>query len=211
MMAGKLILTRHGESEFNAKSLWTGVWDVPLTAKGRRDASLTAAAIKTQHPTVAYTSKLSRAADTLKIILHDNHWKIPVHAAAALNERDYGELTGMNKWTVEKSFGVKQFNKWRRGWNEPVPGGETLKMVYERVVPYYEAHIRPQLQAGRSVIITAHGNSLRALMKHLDKDTVHEIEKVEMLFGDIVVYDMTAHGTVSSKRVTKIDTTPSPP
>src|SRR3712207_4590735 len=124
-----LILTRHGQSQFNAKSLWTGNWDVPLTAQGRHEAQLMAAAIKDIKPAVAFASALSRATETLSIILAHNHWKPKVYADAALNERDYGDLTGMNKWVVEERYGEAQFNKWRRGWNEPVPGGETLKQV----------------------------------------------------------------------------------
>jgi 2,3-bisphosphoglycerate-dependent phosphoglycerate mutase len=206
----KLILVRHGESQFNAKSLWTGIWDVPLTAKGTHDAALTAAALKHYKPAVAYTSKLSRAADTLNIILDENRWDIPVHASAALNERDYGDLTGMNKWAVEDQYGREQFTKWRRGWDEPVPGGETLKMVYARVVPYFEKHILPDLKNGKSVIIAAHGNSIRALMKYLDHDTPAQIEAVEMLFGEIVTYEVNAHGKVSDKNVIKLDVSTTP-
>jgi len=207
----KLILVRHGESAFNAKSLWTGVRDVPLTDKGQHDASLTAKAIKDQAPAIAFTSKLSRASETLSIIMQTNNWDIPVHAAPELNERDYGDLTGMNKWTVEKEFGVAQFTKWRRGWDDSVPGGETLKMVYERVVPYYKQHVRPLLEQGSNVIIAAHGNSIRALMKYLDKDTDREIERVEMLFGEIVIYDIRSDGSMAHKHVTKVNIGAAPP
>jgi 2,3-bisphosphoglycerate-dependent phosphoglycerate mutase len=206
----KLILVRHGESAFNAKSLWTGIWDVPLTPKGRHDAALTAAAIEDLKPDLAFTSKLSRASDTLKIILEHNHWNIPVHAGAALNERDYGDLTGMNKWDVEERYGQDQFAKWRRGWDEPVPNGETLKMVYARVVPYYCKYILPELISGRSVIVAAHGNSIRALTKYLENLSDKAIETVEMLFGQIVIYDVDNAGAVDNKAVIKLDITKPP-
>jgi 2,3-bisphosphoglycerate-dependent phosphoglycerate mutase len=194
-----LVLTRHGESQFNAKSLWTGTWDVPLTEKGRQEAVKVAHVIKDLKPAVAFTSNLSRATETLEIILTTNHWKPKVYADARLQERDYGELTGMNKWVVEERYGEAQFNKWRRGWDEPVPGGETLKKVYQRVVPYYDEHILPQLKHGKTVLITAHGNTLRALMKYLDDLSTAEVQGLEMPFGEAIVYTVDRHGEVTTK------------
>lgn len=205
-----LILVRHGESQFNAKSLWTGIWDVPLTDKGRHEAALMAKAIKDVKPAVAYTSALSRATETLTIILKTNRWKPKVYADAALNERDYGDLTGMNKWAVEEQYGEEQFNKWRRGWNEPVPHGETLKMVYKRAIIYYDKHILPELKNGKNVIIAAHGNTLRALMKYLDELTDAQVQNLEMPFGQVIVYDLDKHGAVLSKDVRKIATAAPP-
>lgn len=202
-----LILARHGESQFNAKSLWTGVWDVPLTQKGRHDANLMAAAVQDIKPDVAYTSGLSRAQDTLGIILRDNKWaKVPVHSDPAFNERDYGELTGMNKWTVEERYGVEQFNKWRRGWNEPVPGGETLKQVFQRAVPYFEKHVLPDLKRGQNVLIAAHGNTLRALIMYLDQLSSGQVQNLEMPFGQMLVYTLDSHGKILAKTIRKIDT-----
>ncbi|HSX01948.1 MAG TPA: 2,3-diphosphoglycerate-dependent phosphoglycerate mutase [Candidatus Saccharimonadia bacterium] len=200
----QLILARHGESEFNAKSLWTGIWDVPLTAKGRRDAALMAAVIHDLPIDVAFTSGLSRAQDTLAIILRDNHWIVPVHRSVALNERDYGQLTGLNKWEVEAKYGRPQFQRWRRGWNEPVPGGETLKDVSARAIPYYQEHIAPELQAGHNVLLVAHGNTLRALIKHLDLLSDEAVEQLEMPFGEIIVYDMSPDGRPTVKHVRQI-------
>ena len=140
-MTGRLILTRHGESEFNAKSLWTGTWDIPLTDKGRQQAQLMGEALSDLKPDVGFSSARMRAQDTLKGILQANHWDIPVHHSHLLNERDYGELTGLNKWEVEEKYGNDQFTRWRRGWDEPVPGGETLKDVYLRALPYFVEHI----------------------------------------------------------------------
>ena len=205
-----LVLTRHGESQFNAKSLWTGTWDVPLTDKGRHEAEMVAHTIKAFKPDFAYTSNLSRATETLQIILKTNHWKPKVAADAALGERDYGDLTGMNKWVVEEKYGEAQFNKWRRGWDEPVPGGETLKMVFKRVIPYYDEHMLPQLKQGHNVLVTAHGNSLRALQKGLDHLSNDQVKNLEMPFGEAIIYTINAQGEVSNKEIRKIHATPPP-
>src|SRR5687768_16257727 len=127
-----LILARHGESEFNAKSLWTGQWDVPLTPKGEGEAVQMGRLISDIPVDVAYTSGLERAPRTLEMILKTNHQNVPVHQRVALNERDYGELTGLNKWEVEDKYSQVQFQLWRRGWREAIPGGETLEQVYQR-------------------------------------------------------------------------------
>jgi 2,3-bisphosphoglycerate-dependent phosphoglycerate mutase len=210
MTPGKLILTRHGESEFNAKSLWTGIWDIPLTEKGRGQAVLMGEALADLKPDVAFASALIRAQDTLKIILHTNHLDIPVHHSHLLNERDYGELTGLNKWEVEQQYGADQFTRWRRGWDEPVPGGETLKDVYARAIPYFEEHILPLLKSGQTVILTAHGNTLRALIKLLDGIDDAGVEHLEMPFGQLITYEFDASGKPSSKQVRQIETTPTP-
>jgi 2,3-bisphosphoglycerate-dependent phosphoglycerate mutase len=206
----QLVLSRHGESEFNAKSLWTGIWDIPLTDKGRAQAVQMGESMADLKPDVAFTSALIRAQDTLKLILRQNHWDIPVHQSHLLNERDYGELTGLNKWEVETKYGKEQFTKWRRGWDEPVPGGETLKDVYSRSVPYFEEHIRPLLAAGQSALITAHGNTLRALIKYFDEINDHDVESLEMPFGQLIVYEFDADLSVVSKEIRQIDTTPTP-
>ncbi|HUD10839.1 MAG TPA: 2,3-diphosphoglycerate-dependent phosphoglycerate mutase [Candidatus Saccharimonadia bacterium] len=201
-----LILARHGESQFNAKSLWTGTWDVPLTKKGRRQATLMAKAVKDLKPKVAYTSLLSRAHETLDIIASTNKWaRLTIRTAGEFNERNYGDLTGMNKWAVEEQYGEKQFNKWRRGWDEPVPDGETLKMVFRRVVPYYEQHVEPDLAHGKDVLIVAHGNSLRALIKYLDELSDRQVEALEMPFGEVLVYEMDNHCHVKGKEVRKLE------
>lgn len=205
-----LILTRHGESQFNAKSLWTGTWDVPLTDKGRHEAAMVAHTIKDFRPTYAFTSNLSRATETLQIILSTNHWKPKVTADSALGERDYGELTGMNKWVVEEKYGAAQFNRWRRGWDEPVPGGETLKQVYQRVVPYYDKHIAPLLKKNTAVLLTAHGNSLRALIKYLDELSNDQVKNLEMPFGEAIIYTFNESGSVTGKEDRKISATPPP-
>ena len=206
-MSGKLILTRHGESEFNAKSLWTGQWDIPLTEKGKAQARLMGEALVDTKPDIAFTSSLIRAQETLKIILHTNHWAIPVHESHFLNERDYGNLTGLNKWEVEAKYGKEQFSKWRRGWDEPVPGGETLKDVSIRCLPYFDKTILPHLNHNENVIITAHGNTLRALIKYFDALDNLAVENLEVPFGQIISYDFSADLGPSNKVITQIKTT----
>jgi 2,3-bisphosphoglycerate-dependent phosphoglycerate mutase len=209
-MSGRLILTRHGESDFNAKSLWTGTWDIPLTDKGRQQARLMGETLADLPPDAAFSSALIRAQETLKLILAANHWDVPVHHSHLLNERDYGELTGLNKWEVEAKYGSDQFTKWRRGWDEPVPGGETLKDVYSRALPYFDEHILPLLQQSQTVILTAHGNTLRALIKHFDGLGDDGVEHLEVSFGQLVLYEFDNDGRPSGKNIRQIDTTPTP-
>src|SRR5579872_4687760 len=141
-----LVLVRHGESVWNEKGLWTGWTDVDLSEKGREEAREAGETIKNIHFAYAFTSALKRAQETLDEIKKVLGQEIPTTASSALNERSYGDLTGKNKWDIQKQYGDGQFQKWRRGWDEPVPGGETLKDVYARVVPYYQQEILPLLQ-----------------------------------------------------------------
>lgn len=211
LVMSRLVLVRHGESEFNAKSLWTGIWDIPLTDRGRKQAAQMGEAMRDIQPDIAFTSALIRAQDTLKTILHTNHWThIPVHQSKQLNERDYGKLTGLNKWEVETKYGSQQFQNWRRGWDEPVPDGETLKDVYDRAIPYFNEHILPELKAGRNVLVAAHGNTLRALIKYLEGLSDEEVPHLEMPFGDILIYEFDHSGTITAKDCRKILTTAPP-
>jgi 2,3-bisphosphoglycerate-dependent phosphoglycerate mutase len=209
-MPGRLILTRHGESEFNAKSLWTGTWDIPLTDKGRAQAQLMGEALSDFRPDAGFASALMRAQETLKLMLAANHWDIPVHHSHVLNERDYGELTGLNKWDVEAKYGADQFARWRRSWDAPVPGGETLKDVSDRALPYFEQHILPLLTSGQTVILTAHGNTLRALLKHFDGVDDVAVEHLEVPFGQLIIYSFDDKGRSTGKQIRQIDTTPTP-
>src|SRR5579875_1353683 len=197
-----LVLVRHGESEWNTLGLWTGWRDVSLTEAGHAEARRAAEALRGIKFDVAYTSKLKRARQTLDDIttalgIQD----LPVVEDAALNERDYGDLTAKNKWEVEKEYGEDQFLKWRRSWDYPVPGGETLKDVYARVAPYYDQHIRPVLKAGKNVIVAAHGNSLRALVKHLENIPDDEIPKLEIGTGEVYVYEVDPSGKITAKTI----------
>lgn len=186
-----LVLVRHGQSEWNLLGQWTGLTDVALTDEGRAEARRAAKMLKDIDLHKAYSSKLRRAKHTLdEIIAHLDRYDMERIEHEALNERDYGELTGKNKWEVKEEHGEEQFMKWRRSWNHPVPGGETLKAVSERVVPYYEKHILADLTAGKNVIVAAHGNSLRALMKHLEAIADDEVHTVEIGTGEVVIYEI---------------------
>jgi 2,3-bisphosphoglycerate-dependent phosphoglycerate mutase len=204
-----VLIARHGQSEYNAKNLFTGITDVPLTDLGRIQASRMAESIKDLKPDVAFASKLGRAKETLEIIMVDNGWDdVDITYDAALNERDYGDLTGKNKLALAKEYGQAQFDRWRRGWDEPVPNGETLKTVYRRVVLYYEATVMPVVKKGSSVLLVAHGNTLRALVKHLDWLDDHAVEKLEFPLQEVIIYNYEVR--IASKQVRKTDATTLP-
>ena len=186
---GILVISRHGESEWNLQGKWTGWTDVSLTDKGRADTVRLGVLLKDLTFDQAYTSRLRRTQQTLEALQEGcgiDH--LPTVRAAELNERDYGDLTGKNKWQVKDEIGEEAFNGIRRGWDYPVPGGETLKDVYARVVPYFEQQILPKLQAGQHILLVAHGNSIRALMKYLDDLSEDDMATVEMPFGQLLVY-----------------------
>lgn len=194
-----LVLVRHGQSVWNEKGLWTGWTDVDLSAKGKEEARAAGEAIKDIHFNYAFTSALKRAQQTLGEIKRVLGQEIPTTADKALNERNYGDLTGKNKWDIQKEFGDEQFQKWRRGFDEPITNGETLKDVYARVVPYYQQTILPHVEKGENVIIAAHGNSLRSLVKYLDKVSDEDIAHVEIATGEVLVYQINELGEVVSK------------
>ena len=138
-----------------------------------------------------------------------NQADLPATRAAELNERDYGDMTGKNKWEVKEEIGEEAFNGIRRGWDYPVPGGETLKMVYERVLPYFRQEILPKLQAGENILLVAHGNSIRALMKELDQVSAEDMANVEMPFGQVLVYDFDqTHDLPVKREVRQIEIVP---
>lgn len=197
-----LVLVRHGESEWNAKGIWTGWTDINLSEKGREEARTAGELLKDIHFDLAYNSALKRAQQTWeeiqKVIKQESLTAI---VDKALNERDYGDLTGKNKWEAKEEMGEEKFMKIRRSWDFPPPNGESLQMVYERVVPYYEKTILPELKAGKNVIIAAHGNSLRALIKYLEDISDEEIPHLEMATGGIYVYKLDTEGKVTSKEI----------
>lgn len=202
-----LVLVRHGESEWNAKSLWTGWTDVELTERGRGQARVAATLLKNMKFDICFTSVLKRAKDTWKEISKEIHaTDIPTIEDKALNERDYGDLTGKNKWKIKEEYGEELFQKWRRSWEERPPKGESLKDVSERVVPYYEAKILPELRKDKNVIVVAHGNSLRALMKYLENIPDNEISKVEIGLSEAYVYEFDKEGKIVGKEVRTVGT-----
>jgi 2,3-bisphosphoglycerate-dependent phosphoglycerate mutase len=208
---GKLIFIRHGESEWNATGQWTGLTDVDLSQKGFREAKMLGEAVKDIRFDYAFTSELKRAIQTLEGVLKGSGQPgVPYEKNAAINERDYGDYTGMNKWEVRDKVGEDKFNSIRRDWDCAVPGGETLKMVYERALPYYQNTILPHVLQGEIVLVVAHGNSMRALRKHLENLSDEQMSTTEMPFGTIMIYEVDTEGRMTSKAERKIDTTPPP-
>jgi 2,3-bisphosphoglycerate-dependent phosphoglycerate mutase len=198
-----LVLLRHGESEWNKLNRFTGWKDVGLTEEGMAEAHRAGAMLKElgQRFDCAFTSTLKRAHNTLDIILDElGQSKLPTLKAAALNERDYGELMGINKEEARKRWGPDPVHLWQRSYDIAPPGGESLRDTALRVVPFYEKWIVPELQKGKSVIVVAHGNSLRSLIMELDRLTPEEVMQVELGTGLPLVYRLNADGSVAEKR-----------
>lgn len=196
----KLILVRHGESEWNAKGLWTGLIDISLSEKGKNEAKNAAEKLKGITIDISYISSLERAKQTWEIIKQKLNLKnVQEFENKALNERDYGILTGQNKWQIKEKYGEDKFLKIRRGWDYAIEKGETLKNVYQRVIPYYQQEILPKLVTGKNILISAHGNSLRALVKYLENIPDNEISKLEIATGQIYSYEIDNEGKILSK------------
>ncbi|MDO4909499.1 MAG: phosphoglyceromutase [Corynebacterium sp.] len=231
MTTGKLILLRHGFSQWNASNQFTGWVDVDLTDKGREEAKRGGELIREAGilPDVLYTSLLRRAINTANIALDtaDRLW-IPVVRDWRLNERHYGALQGLNKAETKEKYGEDQFMAWRRSYDTPppaieddaeysqahdpryahlehVPATECLKDVVERLVPYFEAEIKPRVLKGENVLITAHGNSLRALVKHLDNISDEDIANLNIPTAIPLVYDFNEKGEVTNPGGTYLD------
>ena len=187
----KLIILRHGESEWNKLNLFTGWEDVSLTDQGKIEAKLAAFAIQNLKVDVnhAYTSALKRAKDTLGIVLYILKKDIPMISDQALNERNYGSLTGMNKDEARNKWGDEQVKLWRRSYDVAPENGESLKGTCERTIPYFKKNILPKLYDGENVIITAHGNSLRSIIMYVEELSEEEIISVEITTGIPIVYE----------------------
>lgn len=189
-----LILVRHGESEWNEKGLWTGWTDIGLSDKGIEEARNAGKKLKGFQIDFAYTSPLKRAKQTLDEIKSVLGIDVPTFENKALNERDYGIYTGKNKLEIQKEVGGGKFKDLRRGWDSPIPQGETLKDVYNRVVPYYESEILPKIKQGKNILISAHGNSLRALVKYLENLSDAGVENLEIPTGESRIYIIDSSG-----------------
>jgi 2,3-bisphosphoglycerate-dependent phosphoglycerate mutase len=197
-----LVLVRHGESEWNKLNLFTGWKDPGLTAKGTAEARAAGRMLKAKGYAfdVAFTSDLKRAQDTLTLMLEElGQTGLTTHKDQALNERDYGDLAGLNKDEARKKWGEAQVHTWRRSYDIAPPGGESLKDTADRVLPYYQDKIWPEVKAGRNVLVAAHGNSLRALIMKLEGLTGEEIVARELATGVPIVYRLTADGAVQSR------------
>ena len=202
MKSRNLILVRHGQSEWNAKNLFTGWKDPALTNQGVAEANNAGKLIlqKNIQFDLMYTSMLSRAQKTGDIILKVlNHKEIPIIKNEALNERNYGSLAGLNKDDARKKWGEEQVHIWRRSFDIPPPDGESLKDTADRVLPYFEAEIMPKVISGSNILIAAHGNSLRALIMKLDSISPEDIVKLEIPTGAPIQYEFTPDGIVDKK------------
>jgi 2,3-bisphosphoglycerate-dependent phosphoglycerate mutase len=197
-----LVLVRHGQSDWNLKNLFTGWRDVGLTEKGVAEARAAGKRLKAQglHFDIAFTSVLSRAQRTLDLVLEEmGETNITVFKDQALNERDYGDLSGLNKDDARKKWGEEQVHIWRRSYDVAPPGGESLKDTAARVLPYYIQEILPRVLRGDNVIVVAHGNSLRALVMVLECLSPEEIVDREIATGVPLIYRLNADSTVAQK------------
>lgn len=203
-MESLLVLVRHGQSEWNLKNLFTGWRDPGLTEQGVDEAHSAGRKLKALGVSFdrAFTSALSRAQNTCTIILDElDQNELPTVKDQALNERDYGDLSGLNKDDARAKWGEEQVHIWRRSFDIPPPGGESLKDTAERVLPYFEEHIRPRLDGGEKVLIAAHGNSLRALIMSLEGLSAEEIIAREVATGVPIVYHLGEDGAILEKHV----------
>jgi 2,3-bisphosphoglycerate-dependent phosphoglycerate mutase len=204
MAESVLVLVRHGQSEWNAKNLFTGWKDPDLTQKGVDEAmdagrKLKAAGHKFD---LAYTSELIRAQRTLDLMLTElSQSDMAITRNIALNERDYGDLSGLNKDDAREKWGPEQVHIWRRSYDTPPPGGESLKMTADRALPYFSGEIMPQLKAGKTVIVAAHGNSLRSIVMQLDGLSREEVIALEIATGVPIVYKLDSDGQPLDKTI----------
>jgi 2,3-bisphosphoglycerate-dependent phosphoglycerate mutase len=198
-----LVLVRHGQSDWNLKNLFTGWRDVDLTENGIKEARAAGRKLKAQglRFDVAFTSALVRAQRSLDLMLEEiGQTNIPVFTDQALNERDYGDLSGLNKDDARAKWGADQVQLWRRSYDVAPPGGESLKDTAARVLPYYIQDMLPRVLRGDNVLVSAHGNSLRALVMVLEKLTPKEIVAREIGTGVPLIYRLNADSTVAERR-----------
>ena len=201
-MAGTLILVRHGQSEWNLKNLFTGWKNPDLTEQGIAEARAAAQKLKAAgiEPNVWFTSALKRAQHTLDLILDELAiTEVTISRSKALNERDYGDLSGLNKDDAREKWGEEQVLIWRRSYDVPPPGGESLKDTAARTLPYYEDVILPFVKDGETVLVAAHGNSLRSMVMAIEGLTPDEILKRELATGEPVVYRIGKSGKLKER------------
>ena len=197
----RLVLLRHGESQWNLENRFTGWVDVPLSPKGIEEAKSAGEKLREVKFHRAFTSVLMRANETLRIVLEAiGQTGIPIEKDKALNERMYGELQGLNKAETAKKYGDAQVKIWRRSYDVRPPGGESLKDTAERTLPYNEKMIKPHLLKGETIIIAAHGNSLRALVMELDQLSKEAVLELNIPTGVPLLYEFDNSGKVLSHR-----------
>lgn len=203
---GKLIIARHHESEYNKLGEWTGSRDVHLTPYGFEMSKKMGDLVKGIRIDRCFTSAQVRAHETLASMLTAlGERGVPIEKSAAINERDYGDYTGKNKWEMEKLIGKDAFDDIRRGWDVPVPHGETLKMVYARAVPYYLEYILPAVRSGANALVVSHGNAIRAMMKYIERLSDEDMKKTEMLFGAVTIYEVDREGHMLKKEIRQVE------
>ena len=204
---GKLVLIRHGESEWNILGKWTGFTDVHLSQKGHEESEKLGDLIKDINFDHIFTSALVRSKETLSGMasIYKDLNIVITEEAKELNERDYGDYTGKNKWEMKKIVGEGMFLKIRRSWDYALPNGESLKMVYERTVPFFVNKILPILNEGKNVLVIAHGNSIRSIVKYIEKISDDDISQLEIPFGDVLIYDLDKDGYSINKEIRKIN------
>jgi 2,3-bisphosphoglycerate-dependent phosphoglycerate mutase len=197
-----LVLLRHGESQWNLQNRFTGWVDVDLSPKGEEEARIAGLLLKPYHIDYVFTSALKRAQRTAVIALEQaGKTDLPVSKNEALNERHYGDLQGLNKQDIGEQFGMDQLKIWRRSYDIAPPNGESLKDTRARVLPYYEANIEPLLKSGKSIFIAAHGNSLRALVMHLENLSKEEVLELNIPTGVPYVYELDSELKIISKKI----------
>jgi 2,3-bisphosphoglycerate-dependent phosphoglycerate mutase len=197
---GKLILIRHGESLWNQENRFTGWVDIGLTEKGEREALEAGKLLIDTKLDHAFTSVLERAIKTTELVLEGaNQPNVPVTKDAALNERMYGDLQGLNKAECAVKFGADQVHIWRRSFDVPPPNGESLKDTAERTLPFFDKDILPMAALDKTVLVSAHGNSLRAIVMQLDKLTREEVLALNIPNAVLIIYDVNSEGVVSNK------------
>ena len=202
---GKLVLVRHGQSQWNLENRFTGWVDVDITPLGAEEAHRAGRELKGIKFDLAFTSVLKRAQETLRILLEEvGQPDLPTEKDPALNERHYGDLQGLNKAETAQKYGDEQVHIWRRSFDVKPPNGESLKDTAARTLPYFNAKILPAAASGKNVLVSAHGNSLRAIVMGLEKLTPEQILKVEIGTGRPIIYDIGPSGEMLKKTVASL-------
>ena len=199
-ITGRLILARHNESEWNKLGIWAGTRDPHLTEHGFQRSKKMGALIKDIRIDKAFTSTQTRTIETFSGMLsaRESH-DVPVEHSSVLNERDYGNYTGEKEQEVEKSMGKQKFKDLHRGWDYPEPGVETLRSVYDRIVPYFLKNILPLVLEGKNILVVGHDNSLRVVVKYIEKISDKDIENFTFPFDVVLIYDLDAEGHMIHK------------
>jgi 2,3-bisphosphoglycerate-dependent phosphoglycerate mutase len=194
-----LYLVRHGKSDWNHQGLWTGQTDVDLNEIGHEEARRAGEALKDQDIDVVHVTELRRTHQTLQTIMDTIKKVFTPKISTPLTERHYGIYTGKNKWQVKEEIGEQAFHDLRRGWDVPIPEGESLKDVHARAVPYFEENILPDLESGKNVLLVGHGNTFRALAKHLENLSEEAVCELEIGTGEVHCYTFEGRGMKEKK------------